>query len=69
MSGIPFNVAIEWIAVNDDEAVGNPEFPLVTESMVADLFGTTTDHVCRCVARHRAYQRDGQVPPRMKAKS
>ena len=61
-----FNAAIEWIAMNDDEAAGNAEFPLVSESLVADLFGTTTDHVCLCVSRFRAYESAGQVPPRMK---
>lgn len=44
-----FNKAIWWIAGNEDEMAGNPECPLVSESMVADLFDTTTDHVCECV--------------------
>jgi hypothetical protein len=67
MNTATFNAAIEWIAMNDDEAAGNPEFPLITESMVADLFGTSTEHVCVCVERYRAYVRDGQTPPRMKS--
>lgn len=65
MSG--FNDAITWIANNDDAAAGNPEFPLVTESMVADLFNTTTDHVCLCVTRYRAYVAEYKTPPIMRA--
>ena len=64
-----FNEAIAWIARNDDEAAGNPEFPLVSESMVADLFDTTSDHVCICVQRFRSYEKQGQTPPRMLARS
>ncbi len=62
-----FNAAILWIAENDDEEAGNPEFPLVTEAMVADLFGATTDHVCFCVARARAYIAEGRKVPIMQA--
>jgi hypothetical protein len=68
MSGATFNDAIAWIAVNDDVGAGNPEFPLVSESMAADLFGTTADHVCFCVRRYRACCDAGEVPPRMNAR-
>jgi hypothetical protein len=63
-----FNEAILWIAQNDDALAGNPDFPLVSESMVADLFGTTTERVCICVHRARAYIRLGQPVPMMKAR-
>ena len=67
MSAATFNAAIAWIALNDDEAAGNAEFPLVSESMVADLFDTTTSYVCLCVSRYRAYVAQGRTPPRMKS--
>ena len=66
MSAATFNDAIAWIALNDDEAAGNPEHPLVSESMVADLFGTTAEHVCVCVQRFRSYNSEGRRPPIMK---
>ena len=66
MQTATFNAAIEWIALNDDECAGDADHPLVSESLVADLFDTTTDHVCECVARFRAYVARGKNPPRMK---
>ena len=68
MSAATFNRAIEWIALNDDSEAGNPELPLVSESLVADLFGTTTKHVCVCVQRFRAYEAEGKAAPRMNAR-
>jgi hypothetical protein len=67
VSAANFNAAIAWIALNDDEGAGNPKSPLVTEALVADLFGTTTPHVCICVQRFRWYTAHGKKPPRMKA--
>jgi len=63
-----FNAAILWIAENDDEAAGNPEMPLVSESMVADLFDTTYQHVCLCVARARECIAQGERVPQFSSR-
>ena len=52
-----YQSAVEWIAYNDDtdfidiERGGQSEFPSVTACLVADVFGRTTDQVCRDVYR------------------
>lgn len=63
-----FNEAIEWIALNDDEEAGDPQHPLVSECLVADLFGTSREHVSLCVQRARAYIARRQPIPRMKVR-
>jgi len=60
-----FSAAIEWIALNDGDA-GNEDFPVISESLVADLFGTTPEYVASCVRRASAYFCKGMQPPRMK---
>lgn len=60
-----FRDAILWIAENDDCEAGNAELPLVSESMVADLYGTTTDHVTWCVRHVRVRLAEGLPVRRM----
>lgn len=63
-----FNDAIDWLANMDGDAGTSGEHPTMCESLTADLFGTTTEHVQHCVTRARAYHDNGKPAPRMRAK-
>ena len=48
-----YRAAVEWIADNDDQDLGEPDSPLVSICMIADLWDKEPSQVHADVARRR----------------